>query len=60
MWRAALVKLRTGFLQFWDPVDAQGCLDLLIWIPRDADPIRPDRSYPRKTKQIQLLPLRGG
>ncbi|AGA35298.1 hypothetical protein TVNIR_3668 [Thioalkalivibrio nitratireducens DSM 14787] len=57
--RAALAKLRTRFFQLWDPADTQGCLDLLVWIARDAEPIRPDRSYPRKTKHINPLPFAG-
>ena len=57
--RAALTKLRTCFFQLWDPADMQGCLDLLVWIARDAEPIRPDRWYPRKTKHISPLPFAG-
>jgi hypothetical protein len=57
--RAALAKLRTRFFQLWDPADTQGCLDLLVWIARDAESIRPDRSYPRKTKHINPLPFAG-
>ena len=57
--RAALAKVRTRFFQLWDPADTQACLDLLVWIARDAEPIRPDRSYPRKTKHVNPLPFAG-
>ena len=57
--RAALAKLRTRFFQLWDSADTQGCLDLLIWIAGDPEPIRPNHSNPRKTTHISPLPFAG-
>jgi hypothetical protein len=54
-----LGKLRTRFFQLWDPDDTHGCLDLLVWFARDAETIRPDRWYPRKTKHVSPLPFAG-
>lgn len=57
--RAALVKLLRRFYSLWGPDETQPCLDLLVRIARDTEPVRPDRSYPRKTKHINPLPFAG-
>lgn len=57
--RAALSKLRSAFYRLWHPGDTEPCLDLLMWIARDAEPIRPGRSAPRKSRYVQPLPFVG-
>ena len=57
--RSAISHLRTRFFQLWDPEDTESCLDLLVWIARDSEPVRPDRTYPRKSKHINPLPFAG-
>ena len=58
--RAALGKLRTRFFRLWDLDDTHGCLDLLAWIARDADPARPLVPAENQAHQPLAVPVRGG